>query len=55
VKRYHLELLNNGRIKLSESKKTQGYKYEIIDLEEYKKLKNSIDTVLDEVLKKISE
>jgi hypothetical protein len=55
VKRYHLELLNNGRIKLLESKKTEGYKYEIIDLEEYKKLKNSIDTVLDEILKKIND
>lgn len=50
VRRYHNELLQNGYIKLAESKKKKGYLYEIVSYEEYEQLQNSIVTVLDEIL-----
>lgn len=50
VRRYHSELLQNGYIKLAESKKKKGYLYEIVSYEEYEQLQQSIVTVLDEIL-----
>ena len=50
VRRHHNELLQSGYIKLQEDKKQQGYRYEIISYEEYQQLKNSIGTVLDNIL-----
>ncbi|WP_202628637.1 hypothetical protein [Sediminibacterium soli] len=53
VRRYHNELLQNGYIKLQESKKQQGYRYEIVSYEEYVQLQNRIGTVLDQILQRI--
>lgn len=53
VRRYHSELLQNGYIKLQQSKKKQGYLYEIVSYEEYIQLQNSISVVLDEILSKL--
>jgi hypothetical protein len=53
VRRHHTELLQSGYIKLQENKKQQGYRYEIISYEEYQQLKNSIATVLDNILQSI--
>ncbi len=53
IKRYHLELVMAGLIKLKEDKKEKTHWYEITTTEEYKQLKNLISTVLDEVLEKI--
>jgi predicted transcriptional regulator len=53
VRRYHNELLQNDYIKLQENKKQQGYRYEIVSYEEYQQLKNSIATVLDNILQSI--
>jgi predicted transcriptional regulator len=53
VRRHHNELLQSGYIKLQENKKQQGYRYEIISYEEYQQLKNSIATVLDNILESI--
>ena len=53
VRRHHNELLQSGHIKLQEDKKQQGYRYEIISYEEYQQLKNSIATVLDNILQSI--
>jgi predicted transcriptional regulator len=50
VRRYHNELLQNGYIKLQESKKKKGYLFEIISYEEYTQLQNSISKVLDDIL-----
>ena len=50
MRRYHSELLQNGYIKLAESKKKKGYLYEIVSYEEYEQLQQSIVTVLDEIL-----
>ena len=53
VRRYHNELLQNGYIKLQESKKKKGYLFEITSYEEYTQLQNSIAIVLDEILHKL--
>ena len=55
IKRYHLELLTAGLIKLNQNKKTKTYWYEVTSTEEYKQLQNRISSVLDEVLAKIKE
>lgn len=55
VRRYHMELLQSGHIKLQEDKKAKGYKYEVVSYEEYKELKNKIATVLDEILNKLQD
>jgi len=53
VRRYHNELLQNGYIKLQESKKQKGYCYEIVSYEEYNQLQNNITVVLDEILNQL--
>jgi ABC-type dipeptide/oligopeptide/nickel transport system ATPase component len=53
VRRYHNELLQNGHIRLQESKKKKGYLFEITSYEEYAQLQNSIGIVLDEILDKL--
>jgi ABC-type dipeptide/oligopeptide/nickel transport system ATPase component len=53
VRRYHNELLQNGYIRLQESKKKKGYLFEIVSYEEYIQLQNSISIVLDEILQKL--
>jgi hypothetical protein len=53
IKRYHLELLTAGLIKLKEDKKEKTHWYEITTSEEYEQLKNRISTVLDEIYNKL--
>ena len=53
VRRYHNELLQSGYIKLQESKKQKGYRYEIVSYKEYEQLQKSITTVLDEILQSL--
>jgi predicted transcriptional regulator len=53
VRRYHNELLQNGYIKLQDSKKKKGYLFEIVSYEEYNQLQNKITVVLDEILNKL--
>lgn len=55
IKRYHLELLIAGLIKLKEDKKEKTHWYEITTSEEYEQLKNRITTVLDEIYNKLLE
>jgi predicted transcriptional regulator len=56
-KRYMLQLLYNNYIKRStgipKAFGTKGYYYEVVSMEEYETLKNSIGRVLDEILEKI--
>lgn len=54
-KRYMLLLLYNNYIKKSTGTKAKGYTYEVVSMEEYEQLKNSIGTVLDEVLENVRE
>lgn len=49
-KRYMLGLLYNNYIKKSTGTKYKGYHYEVVSMEEYETLKNSISSVLDEIL-----
>jgi hypothetical protein len=53
VKRHNLELMNCGYLKLAESKKEKGYRYEVVSYEEYAVLQSKITTVLDEILEQI--
>jgi ABC-type dipeptide/oligopeptide/nickel transport system ATPase component len=53
VRRYHNELLQNGYIRLQESKKKKGYLFEIVSYEEYTQLQNSIGIVLDEIMQQL--
>lgn len=53
IKRYHLELLTAGLIKLKEDKKEKTHWYEITTSEEYQQLKNRISTVLDDIYNKL--
>ncbi len=50
LRRYHHHLLDVGLIRVKSGKKATGYQYEIISADEYEKLKQSIASVLDEVL-----
>ena len=52
LRRYHHHLLDVGLIRVKSGKKATGYQYEIISPDEYEKLKQSIASVLDEVLEK---
>jgi predicted transcriptional regulator len=54
-KRYMLQLLQNNYIKKSTGNKARGYNYEIVSYEEYETLKNSISTVLDDILNNLKE
>jgi 5-bromo-4-chloroindolyl phosphate hydrolysis protein len=45
-----LQLLVNNYIKKSTGTKATGYHYEVVSMEEYETLKNSISTVLDEII-----
>jgi len=50
LRRYHHDLLDVGLIRVRDGKKSTGFQYEIITPDEYKKLKQGIGLVLDEVL-----
>jgi predicted transcriptional regulator len=54
-KRYMLQLLQNNYIKKSTGSKAKGYTYEVVSYEEYETLKNSISTVLDDILERLKE
>ena len=54
VKRYLIQLCKLGFLKIAGGSKAKGYEYEVIDTEEYERLKNNITTVFDEVLTRIS-
>ncbi len=51
LRRYHHSLLDVGLIRVKSGKKATGYQYEIISPDEYEELKESIASVLDDVLK----
>ena len=55
VKRYHLELLNAGYLNLKKKDRLKGYEYEVVSYEDYKKLKESITTVLDKQLEDLKK
>jgi predicted transcriptional regulator len=53
LRRYHNELLGCGMIKVKAGKKNVGYQYEVASYEEYQKLHERIDNLLDEILQRL--
>ena len=53
VHRYIRDLQRNGYIKYVGGSKIKGYEYEILDYDEYKRLKDSVDEKLENILKRI--
>jgi predicted transcriptional regulator len=53
LRRYHNELLGCGLIKIKQGKKNTGYSYEVASYEEYEKLHEHINGMLDEILNKL--
>jgi hypothetical protein len=54
-KRYMLQLLVNNYIKKSTGTKATGYHYEVVSMEEYETLKNSISNVMDEIINNLKK
>jgi len=52
LRRYNSHLLDAGLIRVESGKKSTGYLYEVVSLDEYEKLQQRMNTVLDEVLVK---
>ncbi|MBT1689145.1 hypothetical protein [Dawidia soli] len=50
-----LELTANYHIRVANGKRARGYEYEIVSYEEYEKLKQGIETVLDEILDNLKQ
>lgn len=55
LKRYLMDLSRNGYLKIKGGSKYRGFEYEVVDYDEYKKLRSSIDDKLSEILSKINE
>ena len=53
LRRYHNELLGCGMIRVKAGKKNVGYQYEVVSYEEYQKLHERINGMLDEILNNI--
>jgi predicted transcriptional regulator len=53
LRRYHNELLGSGMIRMKAGRKNTGYCYEVVSHEEYKRLQDHIDSMLDEILQKL--
>ena len=53
LRRYHNELLSCGMIRVKAGKKNVGYQYEVVSYEEYEKLHNQINSMLDQILHKL--
>jgi predicted transcriptional regulator len=53
LRRYHNELLSCGMIRVKAGKKNIGYQYEVVSYEEYQKLHDHINRLLDEILSKL--
>ena len=54
VKRYHLELMQCNYLKLAADKKRDGYRYEVVNYNEYKALQERINSVLEDTLKRLN-
>jgi hypothetical protein len=54
VKRYHFELRQCNYLKLASDTKRDGYRYEVVNYNEYSALQEHITSVLDDTLKRLS-
>ncbi len=55
VKRHHLQLLNCGLLSFQKDKETRANFYTITDRQDYSKMQKSIDSIFDNVLKKLHQ
>ena len=55
IKRYHLDLVQNGFLKKRKPSGSKAFVYEVISFEEYAQLRTNIATVLDDVLSDIEK
>lgn len=55
IKRYHLDLLLNGYLRIAKKDKLKGYQYEIVSYEEYKLLQTGVEKVLDQSFKELEK
>lgn len=55
IKRYHLDLLINGYLKLVRKKGKKSHFYEVVSYEEFQELQSSINSVLDNALEEIKK
>jgi hypothetical protein len=55
LRRYQNELLNTGQINILKGKAQTGFTYQIADETAYEHMKNSINNVLDDILKEIKQ
>lgn len=53
LRRYHNELLSGGMLRIKQGKKNTGYSYEVVSYEEYTKLHERINGMLDEILNRL--
>ena len=53
LRRYHNELASCGMIRVKAGKRNAGYQYEVVSYEEYRKLHEGIDEMLDEILSRL--
>jgi predicted transcriptional regulator len=53
LRRYNNELLGCGMVRIKQGKKQTGYSYEVVSYEEYQKLHDHINGMLDEILHKL--
>jgi hypothetical protein len=54
LRRYHNELLSAGMIRVKAGRKNVGYQYEVVSYEEYERLHATINSMLDNILKKLA-
>lgn len=52
-KRYMVELQTGYYVRKSKGNQAQGFRYEVLSMEEYEQLKQGITSVLDEIVKKL--
>lgn len=55
LRRYHLQLLEEGYTKKVKGKQGQAYYYEIVDMQEYTELKSQITEALQQAITKINK
>jgi predicted transcriptional regulator len=55
IKRYHLDLMLNGYLKMEKKKGSKAHYYEVVSYDEYNELQRKINTVLDESLEMLKK
>jgi predicted transcriptional regulator len=54
LRRYHNELLGCGMLRIKQGKRNTGYSYEVVSYEEYTAMHQRINSMMDEILSKLT-